>query len=214
MNVFLKTKKLVSKFTLLSLIVMNFIFLLSCGSELENVNNRTSSEKRESSINLANVPKVEYAPEPENEKECSLRINPFNKQTSMKCGEKYDALPFPKIKIEVIADLNDLCEADTITHLRIGLDANQNLELDNEEVTHNEYHCDPTSIIPPAYLMLKEELSSPSQCESGSGFVLKSGLDLNRNNILDEDELEIDQTICDGSSGEQGEQGERALTEL
>ena len=48
-------------------------------------------------------------------------------------------------------------------------------------------------------------------CESGTGFTLKSGPDLNKNDTLDDDEVEIDETICDGAQGEKGEQGEQGI---
>lgn len=90
-----------------------------------------------------------------------------------------------------------------------GLDKNRNSLLDDSEVESTSYICNGTNGSNGTNginsLTNITEVSASSVCEAG-GFKIDVGLDNNRNNILDADEIESTRYICNGINGDYDKQ--------
>lgn len=90
-----------------------------------------------------------------------------------------------------------------------GLDKNRNSLLDDSEVESTSYICNGTNGSNGTNGMNSltniTEVSASSVCEAG-GFKIDVGLDNNRNNILDADEIESTRYICNGINGDYDKQ--------
>jgi len=86
--------------------------------------------------------------------------------------------------------------------LRSGLDKNRNGVLDTEEYSDIDVICNGAN----GYNgVTKTEPYSGSQCSSGAGIRVKSGLDLNRNGVLDDPgEVQNTSYVCNGAAGKDG----------
>lgn len=73
-----------------------------------------------------------------------------------------------------------------------GLDLNQNLELENEEVLYTSYSCHGDSS-----LMNIESIAPGEICETG-GIMVHSGVDRNVNGVLDNSERNFSHPVCNG----------------
>jgi len=85
-----------------------------------------------------------------------------------------------------------------------GIDSNENGILDNNEVTSTKYVCSgqngTTGNDGVNSLISTEEISVGNICSNG-GIQVNSGRDINRNEILDDSEIEITKYICNGLDG-------------
>lgn len=79
-----------------------------------------------------------------------------------------------------------------------GIDSNQNGTLDESEIIATAYSCNgldgSTSLV-----NVNDEVAGEN-CESG-GVKIESGIDNNRNSILDKDEIKVERYICNGIDG-------------
>ncbi|WP_418498636.1 DUF7151 family protein [Flagellimonas sp.] len=81
-----------------------------------------------------------------------------------------------------------------------GLDTNGNQNLDSEEITNSNVVCNGNEGI--KSLINVSTLENDENCFNGGGLIVQSGPDTNSNDILDEEEVSITRTICNGINGE------------
>jgi hypothetical protein len=86
-------------------------------------------------------------------------------------------------------------------YIESGLDLNRNNILAAEEITNSSLVCNGINGL---NSLVATENYSGSTCTSGTGERIKSGLDTNRNNILDSNEVTKTTIVCDGQKGDVG----------
>jgi len=79
-----------------------------------------------------------------------------------------------------------------------GLDVNRNGVLDEEETTSTQFVCN--GLNGTDGLLAIMQIASGDNCENG-GIQVNSGLDRNKNGLLDEDEIQHTAIICNGKDG-------------
>lgn len=85
--------------------------------------------------------------------------------------------------------------------IEVGLDKNRNSLLDSSEVESTNYVCNGTNGVDGLNSLANLTKVDPSStCETG-GFRIDIGFDKNRNNILDDNEIESTRYICNGING-------------
>jgi hypothetical protein len=82
-----------------------------------------------------------------------------------------------------------------------GVDTNRNGELDTDEITSTTYVCDGVDGAQTLVLVTAE--AAGANCES-AGQRVDTGLDTNRNGVLDQDEITGTSYICNGNEGQVG----------
>lgn len=104
----------------------------------------------------------------------------------------------------------DICEVGGVA-VETGIDFNNDGILGPDEVEDTEYVCE-TPETPPAWVSLTEEPPG-SACENG-GQRIDSGIDTNRNGMLDAEEVLASEYVCRGATGEPGTDGEAGVGSL
>lgn len=85
--------------------------------------------------------------------------------------------------------------------IEIGLDNNRNSKLDSSEVESTSYICNGINGTDGLNSLTNLTEVGPSDiCEAG-GFRIDAGIDANRNNVLDNYEIESTKYICNGENG-------------
>jgi alpha-tubulin suppressor-like RCC1 family protein len=84
------------------------------------------------------------------------------------------------------------------TVVRSGIDANFNGSLDDDEATETAYVCESPDA-PPAVLSRVAKIGPGAACAFG-GTALYSGRDVNKNDALDEAEIESEAFVCDDAT--------------
>ena len=79
-----------------------------------------------------------------------------------------------------------------------GLDINGNLQLDLDEITNTSFLCNGNNGIKSLININPSDVSE--DCSQG-GLIIQSGQDTNENNSLDDEEILITRTICNGIDG-------------
>ncbi|GEM_PF-1875418 len=98
--------------------------------------------------------------------------------------------------------------------VQVGLDSNKNSVLDSSEITETEYICNGVIGVSGLNSLVNTiNESAGSNCEAG-GKKVQSGLDINKNNILDLSEVIQTGYICNGVSGEAGVSGLSSLVKI
>ena len=98
--------------------------------------------------------------------------------------------------------------------VQVGLDSNANGLLDLQEITETEYICNGSAGVSGLNSLVNSvNEPSSSNCEVG-GKKVQSGLDTNKNSILDSSEILQTQYICNGIGGEAGEEGLNSLVKI
>lgn len=100
------------------------------------------------------------------------------------------------VKISAVSP-NDICPNGG-QKIETGLDKNRNSLLDASEVESTNYICNGTNGF--NSLTNLTEVRPSDICEAG-GFKIDVGIDKNRNNILDANEIESTRYICNGVNG-------------
>ena len=95
------------------------------------------------------------------------------------------------------------CEAGGI-QIESGIDSNTNGKLDTDEIDITKVVCNGTTGYNSLIKIADESIGT--NCASG-GKSINAGKDLNRNDILDSDEIDDTQFICNGLAGEKGDKG-------
>lgn len=117
------------------------------------------------------------------------------------CEKNEDTLVNSLIKIESFQSNNDCIDGGI--YILSGLDYNNNNVLDENEITEREFICNGSDGQNGAdgqkALVRVEEESPGSNCEFG-GKVILVGIDLNKNNFLDDNEISNQSFICNTSS--------------
>jgi hypothetical protein len=92
--------------------------------------------------------------------------------------------------------------ADGGIRIEVGLDANDNDTLDPDEVQQTSFVCDGPVGQPGLETLVRTSPVAGEPCtESGSGLRIEWGLDQNRNDVLEDTEVEEEQVLCDGDVG-------------
>ncbi|MFI3245185.1 MAG: Calx-beta domain-containing protein [Ferrimonas sp.] len=95
--------------------------------------------------------------------------------------------------------------------LQMGLDSNNNGVLDSYEISDQQLICNgQDGLVGASALFTVTEAELPEQCANG-GQQLSSGLDLNRNGLLDDDEIQSHFYLCHGSAGFNGLSGTNSV---
>jgi|TARA_B110000114_G_C15036146_1_gene375035 hypothetical protein len=96
------------------------------------------------------------------------------------------------------------CENGGI-ELNYGLDLNRNNILEENEIENTEYICNGIDGLNGFNsLIVSEEENQGANCENG-GIKISYGMDVNRNNVLETNEIENSYYICNGIDGTNGE---------
>lgn len=82
--------------------------------------------------------------------------------------------------------------------LNTGIDLNKNNILDNTEITNSQYVCN--GLTGSSSLVSVVAEPAGSNCATG-GYKLNSGIDLNKNGVLESIEIKSSQYICNGANG-------------
>jgi hypothetical protein len=82
--------------------------------------------------------------------------------------------------------------------LNTGVDLNNNNVLDPSEITNSQYICNGATGSNSLMALVKE--SAGSNCPNG-GYKVNSGIDINKNNVLDASEIQSTTFICNGNDG-------------
>jgi hypothetical protein len=87
------------------------------------------------------------------------------------------------------------------TRVSTGVDDDLNGLLDDEEIDSTQYICTPEVESPPPALVITETVDPGPDCPAGGSRVI-SGLDLNEDDNLSEDEIDSATYICNGIPGD------------
>ena len=82
--------------------------------------------------------------------------------------------------------------------IQSGLDLNANGNLDEDEVSNQSVVCGGVNGLNTSLTMTR----SPEACDGLGGFIIESYVDLNGDGVLDPEELDESETVCDGAPGE------------
>lgn len=107
--------------------------------------------------------------------------------------------------IKSLVKISNISSNDNCTNggqkIETGLDSNRNSLLDPSEVESTNYICNGSNGIDGLNSLTNlAEVNPTNICEAG-GFKIDVGIDKNRNNILDVDEIESAKYICNGING-------------
>lgn len=106
-------------------------------------------------------------------------------------------------------DSNEICPEGG-SKILSGLDTDKNLELDSFEVISTEYLCNGISQEPYKAIANSESFLSSDECPNG-GMQISTGTDINRNNVLDNNEIFDVSELCHGTAGQDGDHGLEVL---
>ena len=105
------------------------------------------------------------------------------------------------------------CEAGG-KKIQSGLDSNNNGVLDSSEIAETEYICNGVAGVTGLNSLVNTiDESVGSNCEAG-GKKVQSGLDINKDSILDSSEVLQTYYVCNGTSGEDGAKGSNSLIKV
>lgn len=86
--------------------------------------------------------------------------------------------------------------------IMIGLDLNNNNILDSEEIQYNEYICDGENGSNGLNSLIITSEESPGVYCSNGGIRIETGLDINSNGLLEDDEIQTINYVCNGEDGQ------------
>jgi len=116
-------------------------------------------------------------------------------------------------KLTLLRSLNieagDQCLAGGV-EIESGFDSNENGSLDNSEVTSSKIVCHGSNGYN-SLIRIADELAGVN-CQAG-GKAITTGMDQNRDSVLDDNEISLTQYICNGITGSDGEQGDRGVAD-